>query len=189
MSVSAFLILNGKGETIISRYYRDDVSRTTAESFGTKVIAAKELGAGPVKMLDGASFLWTRHGPSIYFVAVTRGNSNPALVFEFLFQWIRILKSYLGETFDEESLRNSMTLIYELMDETMDFGYPQICAVDVLRTYINLGTVRAKGEEQPDAGQLTSQITGIVDWRREGLRFRKNEVYIGEGPQGACHAH
>lgn len=37
---------------------------------------------------------------------------------------------------------------------------------------------KAKDAEEKDAGQLTSQITGIVDWRREGLRYRKNEVYI-----------
>ena len=131
----------------------------------------------PVKIIDGASFMFVRH-LNLYFVACTRSNANPALVFEFLYQWIRILKSYLSDTFDEEAVRNSMTLIYELMDETMDFGYPQVCAVDSLKMYINLGTVRAKDADDKDAGQLTSQITGIVDWRREGLRYRKNEVYI-----------
>ncbi len=57
-----------------------------------------------------------------------------------------------------------MVLIYELMDETMDFGYPQNCAIDLLRLYINLGMVRQTKDEDKDAGQLTSQITGIVDW-------------------------
>lgn len=176
MSISAFLVVNQKGEVVISRFYRDDVSKATSEAFGRLVIASKDHQT-PVKIIDGASFLYTRHG-NLYFVAVTRSNVNPALVFEFLFQWIRILKSYLGDTFSEDNVRNSMTLLYELMDETMDFGYPQNCAIDLLRLYINLGTVRAKDADEKDAGQLTSQITGIVDWRREGLRFRKNEVYI-----------
>ncbi len=68
--------------------------------------------------------------------------------------------------------------------ECMDFGYPQNCAIDLLRLYINLGTVRVAyatlarlqincsfigtlpqaKEDEKDAGQLTSQITGIVDW-------------------------
>ena len=112
----------------------------------------------------------------MYFVALTRSNVNPALVFEYLFQKIRILKAYLGEEFDENSMRNNMTLIYELMDETMDFGYPQNCAVDVLRLYINLGNVRP--QDEPEPSQLTSQITGAIDWRREGIRYKKNEVYI-----------
>jgi AP-2 complex subunit mu-1 len=112
----------------------------------------------------------------MYFVALTRSNVNPALVFEYLFQKIRILKAYLGEEFDENSMRNNMTLIYELMDETMDFGYPQNCAVDVLRLYINLGNIRQ--QDEPDTSKLTSQITGAIDWRREGIRYKRNEVYI-----------
>lgn len=51
-------------------------------------------------------------------------------------------QAYFGESFDEDSIRNHFTLVYELMDETMDFGYPQNCAIEVLRQYINLGTVQ-----------------------------------------------
>lgn len=141
-----------------------------------QVVAAKETGTqAPVKRIENCSFLYTRH-LNMYFVALTRSNVNPALVFEYLFQKIRILKAYLGEDFDENSMRNNMTLIYELMDETMDFGYPQNCAVDVLRLYINLGNVRP--QDEPEPSQLTSQITGAIDWRREGIKHKRNEVYI-----------
>jgi len=170
------MVLNQKGDIMISRQYRDDVSRAAADSFRLQVIAAKETGTqAPVKRIDNCSFLYTRH-LNMYFVALTRSNVNPAMVFEYLFQKIRILKAYLGEDFDENSMRNNMTLIYELMDETMDFGYPQNCAVDVLRLYINLGNVKPQNEPEPS--QLTSQITGAIDWRREGIKHKKNEVYI-----------
>jgi len=170
------IILNQKGDIMISRQYRDDVSRAAADSFRLQVIAAKEAGSQPpVKLIDNCSFLYTRHR-KLYFVALTRSNVNPALVFEYLFQKIRILKAYLGDDFEESSMRNSMTLIYELMDETMDFGYPQNCAIDVLRLYINLGNV--KPQDEPEPSLLTSQITGAIDWRREGIRHKKNEVYI-----------
>mmetsp|Transcript_6856 Transcript_6856/g.9990 ORF Transcript_6856/g.9990 Transcript_6856/m.9990 type:complete len:432 (-) Transcript_6856:178-1473(-) len=176
--ISMIMVLNQKGDILISRQYRDDVSRSAADTFRMQVIAAKETGAQPpIQRIDNCSFLYTRH-LHMYFVALTRSNVNPALVFEYLFQKIRILKAYLGEDFDENSMRNSMTLIYELMDETMDFGYPQNCAVDVLRLYINLGNVRPDGEGDIEPSQLTSQITGAIDWRREGIKYRKNQVYI-----------
>ncbi len=103
---------------------------------------------------------------------------NPALVFEFLYHMICLFKSYFKSDFDADSVKNNMTLIYELMDETMDYGFPQITSVDVLRTYINLGSVQTKQPDSSIAGQLTSQITGAIDWRRSGIRYRKNEVYI-----------
>eukprot|EP00607_Mallomonas_marina_P000131 CAMPEP_0182425544 /NCGR_PEP_ID=MMETSP1167-20130531/11991_1 /TAXON_ID=2988 /ORGANISM="Mallomonas Sp, Strain CCMP3275" /LENGTH=314 /DNA_ID=CAMNT_0024606351 /DNA_START=463 /DNA_END=1407 /DNA_ORIENTATION=- len=59
----------------------------------------------------------------------------------------------------------------------MDYGYPQNCSIDVLRLYINLGNVMQIAQ-QKDGAQLTSQITGAIDWRREGIKYRKNEVYI-----------
>lgn len=61
----------------------------------------------------------------------------------------------------------------------MDYGYPQILSIDVLRTYINLGTIRSLDGDPHETGQLTSQITGAIDWRREGIRHRKNEVRSG----------
>lgn len=170
------MVLNQKGEIMISRQYRDDVSRVAADSFRLQVIAAKEASSqAPIRRIENCSFMYTRH-QNMYFVALTKSNVNPALVFEFLFQKIRVLKAYLGEGFDENSMRNNMTLIYELMDETMDFGYPQNCAVDVLQMYINLASVKPQDEPEPE--QLTKQITGAIDWRREGIRHKKNEVYI-----------
>lgn len=130
----------------------------------------------PIVQMEGTTFMFVKH-TNLYLVAATRGNPNVALIFEYLLQKIRILKSYLGEEFDDESVQGSFTLVYELLDETMDYGYPQNCSIDVLRLYINLGSVIHEAGAKEGAA-LTSQITGAIDWRREGIRYRKNEVYI-----------
>jgi AP-2 complex subunit mu-1 len=130
----------------------------------------------PIVQMEGTTFIFVKH-TNLYLVAATRGNPNVALIFEYLYQKIRILKSYLGEEFDDESVQGSFTLVYELLDETMDYGYPQNCSIDVLRLYINLGSVIHEAGAKEGAA-LTSQITGAIDWRREGIRYRKNEVYI-----------
>lgn len=121
--------------------------------------------------------MYMRH-KNLYLVAATRANPNCGMIFEYLLQKVRILKSYLGEDFDDESVQGSFTLIYELMDETMDYGYPQNCSIDVLKLYINLGSVVQTNVDPKGGASLTSQITGAIDWRREGIRYRKNEVYI-----------
>eukprot|EP01084_Bolivina_argentea_P265371 449803_1 len=176
--ISAILLISEKGEIIISRFYRDDVTLSAANAFRMDVIARKETGTQPpVKMTDGNSFFYTRHR-NVYFVAVTRCNVNPALVFEFLYSMISLLQSYFKRDFDADSVKNNMTLIYELMDETMDFGFPQITSVDILHTYINLGSVEMTKPNSLIAGQLTSQITGAIDWRRSGIRYRRDVVYI-----------
>lgn len=62
----------------------------------------------------------------------------------------------------------------------MDHGYPQITAINILQSYIKNGQVKEDPKEiKPTASQITSQITGSVDWREPGkYRYRKNEVFI-----------
>jgi AP-2 complex subunit mu-1 len=86
--------------------------------------------------------MFIRH-KNLFLVAATRGNPNANLIFEYLYQKVRILKSYIGNDFDDDALQANFTLIYELFDETMDYGYPQNCATDVLQLYINQGTALA----------------------------------------------
>jgi len=145
--------------------------------FRQKIIASKEVGSkAPIIYMSKATFIYTREN-NVFFVAVTKSNANPALVLEYLYQKIRICKAYFKKV-EEDSIKNNMTLLYELMDETMDFGYPQLLAIDVLRSFINLGTVNVLDDQDLEPNALTAQITGAIDWRRPGLRYRKNEVYI-----------
>jgi AP-2 complex subunit mu-1 len=99
------------------------------------------------------------------------------MIFSFLYAMLDIFKGYFEEDFDEDSIRDNFTLVYELLDEILDFGYPQNCALDVLKLYINLGSLRAVTSAAADK-QMTSTITGARDWRREGIVHKKNEVFI-----------
>ncbi|OQS03559.1 AP-2 complex subunit mu [Thraustotheca clavata] len=177
--ISGLFLISQKGEVVLNRLYRDDVSRRAADAFRLQVIAAKETGSvAPIKSIDGCSFLYTRH-ENLYLVAVSRANINIALVFQFLSNLNGIFQDYMGKKYNEESIRNNFTLVYELLDETMDYGYPQNCSSDVLKMYINLGSMSADASvSTAQPGQLTSQITGAIDWRREGIKYKRNEVYL-----------
>lgn len=175
---SVVLFVNQKGEEVVSRIYRGDVTRSSVEAFRRKVIASKNTGQhSPVVLIEGTTFMFVRH-MNLFLVAATRCSPNVALIFEYLFQKLRIIKSYIGDNFNDDALKANFTLIYELFDETMDYGYPQNCATDVLRLYINQGSVLENASAGNSGTALTSQITGAIDWRRDGLRYRKNEVFI-----------
>lgn len=72
----------------------------------------------------------------MYVVAVTRLNSNAVLVFQFIYKLIDVFRSYFGGMFNEDSLRNNFVLIYELLDEMMDNGFPQVTAPNILSNVI-----------------------------------------------------
>lgn len=50
----------------------------------------------------------------------------------FLYKIVEVLGEYLKDV-EEESIRDNFVVIYELLDEMMDFGYPQTTEGKILQ--------------------------------------------------------
>lgn len=86
------------------------------------------------------------------------------------------MRAYFGE-FTELNVKNNFSLIYELLDEILDFGYPQSTDTDILKMFITQSgptTLKSKEEQQ----KITSQVTGQIGWRRQGIKYRKHELFL-----------
>lgn len=69
----------------------------------------------------------------LYLVlALSKRNTNAAEVIIFLHRLSSVLVEYFKEL-EEESIRDNFVIIYELMDEMMDFGYPQTTESKILQ--------------------------------------------------------
>ena len=73
--------------------------------------------------MAGVSFIHTTHN-DITLIACTKGNINCALILYFLHGFIKVTKSYFEGEVNEASVRQNFSLIYELLDEVVDYGYP-----------------------------------------------------------------
>ena len=125
---------------------------------------------------------------SLRFASVSRG--------------ILLPQSYFGKV-NENNIRANFVLMYELFDEMCDNGYPQITSANVLKEFITqkasvMDIIEGKLNNKGDNGQMksskdekeeamnklararqtTAQMTGSVQWRRPGLMYKKNEVYL-----------
>lgn len=97
------------------------------------------------------------------------------MVFEFLLKMCDVMQSYFGKI-SEENVKNNFVLIYELLDEILDFGYPQNTDTGILKTFITQQGVKSATKEEQ--AQITSQVTGQIGWRREGIKYRRNELFL-----------
>eukprot|EP01069_Polyplicarium_translucidae_P003469 Polyplicarium_translucidae@DN2318_c0_g1_i2.p1 len=176
--ISSVLIANRKGEILVYRAYRGDVSRHETHLFCQRVIAGKEASERPVQCIGMCSFLHVSVA-DVVFVATTRANLNATMGLVFLYKFINILRSYFGGTVDENNVRKNFVLAYELLDEVADFGYPQILEPEVLKKYITQGGQKLPNlNDEAELRKITIQATGSTSWRAEGIKYRKNEVYI-----------
>ena len=191
---------------ILGRFYKSDMSKIIVDAFREKVLLPRKFDK-PIKLIDGFSFLYLRC-ESIYVVGATGINGNANLIFQFLYDIIDIFKTYFDGKFDEESFKQNFTLIYELLDEVMDNGFPQITSSDLLQEYIKTTnkdvSLRARlqnlklnnkennnfqspnkfrsggsGDNNKTANEITAAITGRMDWRPpSNYSYNKNEVYL-----------
>ncbi|GAM22943.1 hypothetical protein SAMD00019534_061180 [Acytostelium subglobosum LB1] len=176
--ISALFLMNSKGEVLISRIYRDDISRGVGNAFRLEVVMSQE-NRSPVKQIGSSTFMYIQQG-GLYVVAVTSKNVNACMVFEVLHQLVDLFKSYF-DTFNEESIKNNFVLVYELLDEILDFGYPQNCSTEVLKLYITQGQGKLKSIDklkQEKLAKITIQATGITPWRTPDIKHKRNEIYI-----------
>jgi AP-1 complex subunit mu len=110
---------------------------------------------------------------TLYFFMVTRDNSNIAMLLVFLNALSELLAEYLGEL-TADAIIDSFTLIYELLDEVMDYGYPQTLDSQTLLAYV----LREKPRDlKAQPKEIPIQATGLVTWRPEGLQYNPNEIY------------
>jgi len=74
---------------------------------------------------------------------------------------------------EEESIRDNFVICYELLDELVDFGYPQTTDAKILQEYIT-----QEGYKLEVAMKPPPAVTNAVSWRSDGIKYRKNEVFL-----------
>ena len=71
------------------------------------------------------------------------------------------------------SIRDNFVIIYELLDETCDHGYPQALDSKILREYIT-----QEGNRMEVVAKPPIALTNAVSWRSEGIKHKKNEIFL-----------
>uniref|UniRef100_A0A6B2L4Z2 MHD domain-containing protein n=1 Tax=Arcella intermedia TaxID=1963864 RepID=A0A6B2L4Z2_9EUKA len=172
MSVSALFILDSKGKIIISRDYRGDVRVSCVDRFVQRLVEEDESSLKPVFEEDGINYIYVKHN-NVFLLAVTRRNADATMVLLFLHTIIKVFEEYFS-ALEEESIRDNFVITYELLDEMMDFGYPQTTEPQLLKQYIT-----QKGHKLNKA-QVTipASLTGPHPWRPPDIKYRKNEVFL-----------
>eukprot|EP01094_Clydonella_sp_ATCC50884_P010659 TRINITY_DN2044_c0_g1_i1.p1 TRINITY_DN2044_c0_g1~~TRINITY_DN2044_c0_g1_i1.p1 ORF type:complete len:430 (-),score=176.31 TRINITY_DN2044_c0_g1_i1:306-1595(-) len=168
---SAIFMLDQKGKILIARNYRGDVPMACAERFIAKIMEEEEMNLRPVVEEDGITYVYIKSN-NIYILAVTNRNANPSMIIVFLYKLVEVFKQYFKEL-EEESVRDNFVIIYELLDEMMDFGYPQTTESMILKEYITQEGHKLDVDVRPPPA-----ITNAVSWRGEGIKYKKNEVFL-----------
>ncbi|URE48813.1 Adaptor complexes medium subunit family [Musa troglodytarum] len=178
--IAQFFVLSQRGDNIVFRDYRGEVSKGSAEIFFRKVKFWKEdeeEEAPPVFNVDGVNYIHVKIA-GLFFVATTRVNVSPSLVLELLQRIARVTKDYLG-VLNEDSLRKNFVLVYELLDEVIDFGYPQTTSTEVLKSYVFNEPIVIDSARVPPLGPASMFMQGTK--KMPGTAITKSVIVTEPG--------
>lgn len=113
----------------------------------------------------------------IVVVAVSKGNPNVLMILYFLHKLVDVLSEYF-DGLEDESIRDNFVVTYELLDEMMDNGYPQITEDKVLKDYIKTESNKLSKGDRIKETQMIPAVSNIVSWRSEGIKHSKNEIFL-----------
>lgn len=155
----------------MARNYRGDVPIASAiEAFPMILVDAQQTSTAipPCIHHKGISYMFVSHN-DIYVLGLSKQNSNAISTLYFLQQIVSTLNQYF-KRLTEETIRDNFVIIYELLDEMMDFGHPQISDYKVLQEYIT--------QDSHPLAEASSVVTSAVSWRPEGIYYKKNELFL-----------
>ncbi|ELR15389.1 adaptorrelated protein complex 1, mu 1 subunit isoform 10, putative [Acanthamoeba castellanii str. Neff] len=141
-------------------------------------MASEDSEAKPIFVEDGITYVSVNHS-NLILLAVTPKNADAAMMLLFLYKLIQVLVSYFNRL-EEESIKDNFIIIYELLDEMMDFGYPQATDAKILKEFITQDSYKLQKEVRP-----APSLSTAVPWRNGSAKYASNEVFLDVSANGA----
>ncbi|XP_059208400.1 AP-4 complex subunit mu-1 isoform X2 [Centropristis striata] len=140
--ICQIFILSSKGDHLIYKDFRGEAGSDVVGVFYEKVTALTGDQPPVVMSHKDVHFVHVRQG-GLYWVATCSSDSSPFTIVEFLNRLTSLVKDYCG-SLSEKSVQMNFALIYELLDEVVDYGYIQTTSSDVLKNFIQTEAVTSR---------------------------------------------
>ncbi|GAA6089492.1 AP-3 complex subunit mu-2 [Tachysurus ichikawai] len=180
--IHSLFLVNSTGDIFLEKHWKSVVSRSVCDYFFEAQERASEPENVPPVIPTPHHYLINVLRHRIYFVAVIQSEVPPLFVIEFLHRVVDTFQDYFGVC-SEAAIKDNVVVVYELLEEMLDNGFPLatesnilkelIKPPTILRTVVNTITGSTNVGEQLPTGQLS-----VVPWRRTGVKYTNNEAYF-----------
>ncbi len=180
MSVYQLFILSRRGDTIIYRDFRFEIKKSNEIFFRRVNLLAEDDESPPIFNEEGINFIYFKRS-NLFFTIATLDNGSPNFFIEILEKLMRVIKDHCGE-FTEESIKKNFVLIYEIIDEMIDFGFPQLSSTEQVKQFVfnepivslkNINTIKEMFNKNVKSNENTKKSIVITNDAKS-----KNEIYV-----------
>ena len=180
--IHTLFMVNSHKTVFMEKHWKTAIKRSICDYLFDALEKASSPEDLPPVISTPYHYLISIYRNRLYFVAVVTKEVQPLFVIEFLHRIVDTFVDYF-ECCSESIIKDNYVVVYELLDEMLDNGYPLatesnilkelIKPPTILRSVVNTVTGQSNVADQLPSGQLSS-----VPWRRSGVKYTSNEAYF-----------
>lgn len=130
----------------------------------------------------------------LFFVSISYGVKlvYPMTILSYLNQLYLLIKQYFGHQLNKILIMDNFHLVYELINESIDMGIPQVTNYNVIQDYIKIKVmdhketeskmkIKCKEKSVDDTYEnihIAKTTTSAISWRPKGIHYGKNEFFL-----------
>ncbi|KAH6576410.1 hypothetical protein BASA50_002313 [Batrachochytrium salamandrivorans] len=178
----SLFVVDNSGSVIIEKHWKQLIPRRVVDEFVVLVQGYPiQQEAPPVLQVENYYMLHiNRHG--LLFVSAVQTEVAPSSVFFFLHLIVELLSDYFGGI-SELILKENFVIVYELLEELVDYGSPYITEPSLLKEMIPPPSLLSSMMNAVSIGtqfgtKLRTGSISTIPWRSTGLKYTNNEIFF-----------
>ncbi|EGD83139.1 hypothetical protein PTSG_03775 [Salpingoeca rosetta] len=183
MTITSFYLIGKAGDVLIEKHHRSPLPRSVLDPLQEEITKASRHEDVPSVVSGPKHYLINILRENIFYVGVCPSEVPPLFVIELLRRIVSIFENYLGTAPKEKLVRREAVLLYQLLEEVVDNGFPLTTEPNVLEALIMKPTVlnmalRGVGRKKTVEDTLPSGQLSATHWRKSNVKYSTNECFI-----------
>ncbi|XP_046885453.1 AP-3 complex subunit mu-1 [Hypomesus transpacificus] len=180
--IHSLFLINPTGDIFLEKHWKSVISRSVCDYFFEAKEKAVEPENVPPVLRTPHHYLISIYRDKLFFLSVIQTEVPPLFVIEFLHRVAEMIQDYFGEC-SETVIKDNVVIVYELLEEMLDNGFPLATESNVLKEMIRPPTILRSvvntltGSSNVGEGLPTGQLS-TIPWRRAGVKYTNNEAYF-----------
>ncbi|XP_057962625.1 AP-3 complex subunit mu isoform X2 [Malania oleifera] len=184
--LQCIFLLSDSGEVMLEKQLTGHrVDRSICAWFWEHAVSQGDSDSSklPPVIASPTHYLFQIVREGITFLACTQVEMPPLMGIEFLCRVADVLSDYLGGL-NEDLIKDNFVIVYELLDEMIDNGFPLTTEPNILREMIAPPNIVSKvlsvvtGSTSNVSNTLPGATASSVPWRTTDPKHPNNEVYV-----------
>jgi len=180
--IHSLFMINSHKNIFMEKHWKTAIKKAICDYVFEALEKASSPEDLPPVICSPYHYLISIYREHLYFVAVVTKEVQPLFIIEFLHRIVDTFVDYFDGC-SESIIKENYVVVYELLEEMLDNGYPLatesnilkelIKPPTILRSVVNTVTGQSNVADRLPTGQLSS-----VPWRRSGVKYTSNEAYF-----------